>query len=87
MCVKNGFCGTSGVAPFDASRESWTAEEFAAEVMRAEGMEVAAYRSPSNGPRPSRRRDKRSGDHFSMLRDAFVAGFGATVCVADFEDE
>jgi hypothetical protein len=37
LCVGWGFCGTPDAAPFDRRRVSWTAEEFAREVLRAEG--------------------------------------------------
>ena len=32
-----GFCGTPDAPPFDHKREGWTADEFAREVLRAEG--------------------------------------------------
>jgi hypothetical protein len=38
MCVVFGFCGSATEAPFDSSRLSWTADDFAREVLRAEGI-------------------------------------------------
>jgi len=37
LCVGLGFCGTPDAAPFDHKREAWTADEFAREILRAEG--------------------------------------------------
>ncbi len=35
LCVEWGFCGD---APVDLARESWSADEFAEAILRAEGM-------------------------------------------------
>lgn len=39
LCSNGGFCGDGRYAPFDRDCLSWTAEEFAREVLRAEGMD------------------------------------------------
>jgi hypothetical protein len=38
LCVEWGFCGASGVAPANLARDRWTADEFAEEILRAEGI-------------------------------------------------
>ncbi len=38
LCTEWGFCGTAGISPVDYARESWSADEFAREVLRAEGI-------------------------------------------------
>jgi hypothetical protein len=75
VCVQLGFCGSSGFAPFDATRESWSADEFAFEVLRAEGM--AAIVVEGVGPLKP--------EYFDLIRALFVKHFGAFVSVRDFE--
>lgn len=38
LCLEWGFCGEVGVPPADFSRDRWTADEFAEEILRAEGI-------------------------------------------------
>ncbi|QGZ94095.1 hypothetical protein DSM104635_00911 [Terricaulis silvestris] len=75
VCVQLGFCGSSGFAPFDASRECWSADEFAFEVLRAEGM--AAIVVEGVGPLKP--------EYFELIRARFVKHFGASVSLSDFE--
>jgi hypothetical protein len=73
--VDLGFCGSSRFAPFDASRQCWSAGEFAFEVLRAEGM--AAIVVEGVGPLKS--------EYFKLIRTRFVKHFSETVNVKDFE--
>jgi hypothetical protein len=77
LCVDFGFCGDSHHAPFDLSRTSWTADDFAVEVLRAEGMNPLHI----EGIGPSQ------SDYFKLIRDQFVARFGASISVEDFTEE
>lgn len=77
FCIEWGFCGDYRHAPFDQKRDAWTAEEFALEVLRAEGMNPLVIEGigPSQSP------------WFKKIRGRFVAEFGASVSVRDFESE
>jgi hypothetical protein len=75
-CVlKSGFCGDAKHAPFDDKRGAWTADEFALEVLRAEGMDPLMVEGIGTS----------QSDYFRMIRARFVSEFGATVSVRDFE--
>ena len=75
LCIEWGFCGDAKRAPFDHKRGAWTAEEFALEVLRAEGMDPLIIEGI--GPAQS--------DWFKRIRDRFIAEFGASVSLRDFE--
>ena len=77
LCVEWGFCGNSKDASFDGARASWTADEFATEVLRAEGMNPLMIEGV--GPDQS--------DWFKKIRARFVSEFGASVGVGDFESD
>lgn len=75
LCIEWGFCGDAKHARFDRKRGSWTAEQFAFEVLRAEGMDPMII----EGIGPSQ------SEWFKKIRSRFVAEFGASVRVSDFE--
>jgi hypothetical protein len=77
LCIDCGFCGDARQAPFDRSRTSWTADEFAFEVLRAEGMDPLWI----EGVGPSQ------SEFFKMIRDQFSSRFGASISVEDFTEE
>jgi hypothetical protein len=75
LCIEWGFCGDHRHAPFDHKRGAWTAEEFALEVLRAEGMNPLMI----EGIGPSQ------SDWFKKIRARFVDEFGGSIRVDDFE--
>lgn len=77
LCIEWGFCGDARHAPFDHGRATWTADEFAMEVLRAEGMNPLEI----EGIGPSQ------SDWFKRIRARFVAEFGNSVSVHDYEAE
>lgn len=64
-----------GHAPFDTKRGSWTAEEFAFEVLRAEGMEPLMIEGIGVS----------QSEYFNVIRDFFVKQHGAAIRVTDFQ--
>lgn len=72
-----GFCGNAKDAPFDHTPGAWTADEFALEILRAEGMDPLIV----EGVGPSQ------SEWFKRIRARFIAEFGPSVCVCDFESE
>jgi hypothetical protein len=76
LCVEWGFCGGAD-APFDRTCGAWTADEFALEVLRAEGEAPLMIEGigPSQSP------------WFKKIRARFVSEFGVSVCVRDFESK
>ncbi len=77
LCVDWGFCGDAENAPFDLERTAWTADEFAIEVLRAEGMNPMMIEGI--GPDQS--------DWFKKIRARFVAEFGGSVSLCDFDSK
>jgi hypothetical protein len=77
LCVEWGFCGNAKDEPFDRARTSWTAEEFAFEVLRAEGMDPLMI----EGVGPSQ------SEYFKMIRARFSEDFGPAISVEDFTEE
>ena len=77
LCIEWGFCGDARQAPFDHRRAAWAADEFALEVLRAEGMNPLEI----EGVGPSQ------SDWFKRIRARFVAELGNSVSVHDFESE
>lgn len=75
LCIEWGFCGNAQDAPFDRERSAWTADEFAIEVLRAEGMNPLLIEGI--GPDQS--------EWFKKIRARFVSEFGGSVRVEDFE--
>jgi hypothetical protein len=75
LCIEWGFCGNANDAPFDHTRASWTADDFAFEVLRAEGMNPLVIEGI--GPFQS--------DWFKKIRKRFVSEFGQSVCLKDFD--
>ncbi|MGD9816845.1 MAG: hypothetical protein AB7Q23_16430 [Hyphomonadaceae bacterium] len=72
-CAEYGFCGDPDCEPFDRTRRAWTAEEFALEVLRAEGLEPIVIQGI--GPSQS--------EYFVMIRDLFLRRVGASIRVDD----
>ncbi len=77
LCIEWGFCGNAEDAPFDRERAAWTADEFAVEVLRAEGMNPLVIEGIGLD----------QSEWFKKMRARFVAEFGHSVSVRDFEAE
>lgn len=75
LCAEWGFCGSARDAPFDRQRSAWTADEFAIEVLRAEGMNPLLIEGI--GPDQS--------EWFKKIRVRFLSEFGVAVSVDDFK--
>lgn len=75
LCIEWGFSGDAKEPPFDHRRSAWTAEEFALEVLRAEGMKPLIV----EGIGPSQ------SEWFKKIHARFSAEFGGSIGVGDFE--